>query len=91
MKFQYISQTDNPPRITEAFGYEFKLDGEPVEVKDEFAISKLKNMAHVGFVALEEDLDNLSYRDLQNIAKEKGILANKPKEDLLNELKQSEN
>jgi hypothetical protein len=42
MLFQYIGDGENSPKTTDAFGYVFELNGEPVDVVNEAAIAKLK-------------------------------------------------
>lgn len=41
MKFQYIGPDKQAPDQTKAFGYEFDLKGEAVDVKEPHVISKL--------------------------------------------------
>lgn len=41
MKFQYIGPDKEAPDQTKAFGYEFDLKGEAVDVKEPHVISKL--------------------------------------------------
>lgn len=53
MKFKYISNTPDAPKKTVIFGYKFELDGEPVEVTDEFVIKKLLGAAHAGFIMVD--------------------------------------
>ena len=42
MKFRYIGDDNSPPEITTVFGYKFKLNGDPVDVKESAFIKKLK-------------------------------------------------
>lgn len=41
MNFQYIGPDKDAPRTVEVFGYEFRLDGNYVDVTDNHAIQKL--------------------------------------------------
>lgn len=43
MLFRYIGDGNEPPQITRPYGYEFKLNGEPVEVTESEAAAKLQH------------------------------------------------
>ena len=45
MKFRYIGDDNSPPEVTEVFGYKFKLNGDPVDVKESAFIKKLRGNA----------------------------------------------
>lgn len=56
MLFQYIGDGENSPQTTDAFGYVFELNGEPVDVKNEAAIAKLKG--NKTFIHQPQELDD---------------------------------
>lgn len=44
--FVFIGNGNDDPSEITAYGYTFKLNGDPVEVKDEFAAKKLAGHSH---------------------------------------------
>lgn len=42
MLFQYIGDGKDSPQTTDIFGYVFELNGEPVDVTQQWAIDKLQ-------------------------------------------------
>jgi len=65
MKFQYIGPDKDAPRITEVFGYEFRLDGNYVEVTDNHAIQKLsKNQSFR--VMKGDEIEDADFEEMQD-------------------------
>lgn len=58
MKFQYIGDNNEPPIKTTCYGYDFVLDGDAVEVEDEFVIEKLKGSKTFRVIGEENSIDS---------------------------------
>lgn len=63
MKYQYIGPDKDAPRIVEVFGYEFRLDGNYVDVTDNHAISKLSGNRSFQVMAGEE-IEDADFEDI---------------------------
>lgn len=65
MKFQYIGPDKDAPKTVESFGYEFRLNGNYVDVTDNHAISKLSGNRSFQVMAGEE-IEDADYEDMQD-------------------------
>ena len=78
MKFQYIGPDKQAPDQTKAFGYEFDLKGEAVEVKEPHVISKLLQnrsfkLVDVQDVEIVEEVEAPTLEQLRAECKARGI------------------
>lgn len=61
MLFQYVGSGDKSPETCDIFDHFFVLNGEPVDVKNEFVIKKLMNNGSFIYEKEQLKIDNVKY------------------------------